>query len=231
MCKRRAPTVPHLATATGCNFFNARARLLKIRQKLLPKSLSDHNAVALEKVKINWDRKPYRCFNFWLEDSSFISAVKDAIKEVASANGSKRIAKLLFDERGAVIGWSKKQSFKSGIEELEQEISKVELDLQENGESQIVMAELRSLKCRLYQGRKILAIEIEGDRDTSFFSHNFASARRRCNSMLSMVQDGRRIDDPAGLKRMIHSYFQSVYNKKVVFSEEEIFQAYTLFLN
>ncbi|KAE8716021.1 RING finger protein [Hibiscus syriacus] len=47
----------------------------KISQALLSKSISDHNPVLLEDVNLNWGPKPFRFFNFLLQEQGFNSFV------------------------------------------------------------------------------------------------------------------------------------------------------------
>ena len=45
-----------LSSAFFCEF-------MKVTQKVLPKSLSDHNAVLLANDEVNWGPKPFKFFN------------------------------------------------------------------------------------------------------------------------------------------------------------------------
>ena len=43
----------------------------KVTQKVLPRSLSDHNAILLADEGVNWGPKPFKFFNYWMEVKGF----------------------------------------------------------------------------------------------------------------------------------------------------------------
>ncbi|XP_038996093.1 uncharacterized protein LOC120120532 [Hibiscus syriacus] len=188
-------------------------------------SLSSHNAVLLEEAAVNWGKKPFRCFNFWLDESSFSASIKSAIKSVEEGDGCKKIGRVLKATKVAAREWFKEQCFDFQLEigDLESKISVLEQELQNFGDNHTVAAELRSLRCKLWevyrkeerswlQKSRVRWIS-EGDRNTSFF-HNFASSRRRTNSIVSMLENGVRVEDPISVKSIVQPYFRKVYDKK-----------------
>ncbi|KAK8479754.1 hypothetical protein V6N12_053030 [Hibiscus sabdariffa] len=42
-----------------------------ISQVLLAKAISDHNAILLHSATQNWDPKPFKFFNYWLQEEGF----------------------------------------------------------------------------------------------------------------------------------------------------------------
>ena len=62
-------------------------------QRCLLKVLTDHNAVSLGEVAVDWGPRPFRFFNSWLEDKAMMS---EALKgwKASKVKGSK--AKQLF---------------------------------------------------------------------------------------------------------------------------------------
>ncbi|KAE8718410.1 hypothetical protein F3Y22_tig00110013pilonHSYRG00116 [Hibiscus syriacus] len=71
---------------------------------LLPKSISDHNVVALESSKLNWGSKPFRIFNYIMEEEGF----KEAVERKIHIKSRKRpsIEVLIRETKVEIKNWS-----------------------------------------------------------------------------------------------------------------------------
>ncbi|XP_039043460.1 uncharacterized protein LOC120182600, partial [Hibiscus syriacus] len=56
-------------------------------QKMLPKSLSDHNPVLLVEECNNWGPKPFRFYNYMLQEDGFVGAVESSLSNLRRATG------------------------------------------------------------------------------------------------------------------------------------------------
>ncbi|KAE8675331.1 putative phospholipid-transporting ATPase 5 [Hibiscus syriacus] len=60
------------------NFLN-QTNLIDLSMSMLPRSLSDHNPIALEEKFVDWGPKPFRFFNYLLEEEGFEDLVKSSL--------------------------------------------------------------------------------------------------------------------------------------------------------
>ncbi|OMO55420.1 hypothetical protein COLO4_36005 [Corchorus olitorius] len=125
------------------------------------------------------------------------------------------------------------------IYQLEEEINRLEMNLQENCQDEKLRAELNVLRGDLW--KKYRAEEQawrqksrfkwlkEGDRNTRFF-HLVASVRNRVNSIKCLEFNGNLVEDPVELKNSIADHFESHYNIQQAVGVEELcgeFRLYT----
>ncbi|KAE8677880.1 Myosin-1 [Hibiscus syriacus] len=68
-----------------------------IAQILLPMSLSDHNAVVWERKEVNWGSKPFKLFNYLMNEDGFQQMMELKIKEVKKPALKEDILKFFED--------------------------------------------------------------------------------------------------------------------------------------
>ncbi|KAE8687812.1 Beta-adaptin-like protein A [Hibiscus syriacus] len=60
----------------------------KLVQRILPKSLSDHNPIVLEEDGQNWGPKPFRIFNYLLKEEGFDDLVENSLADLQKKGGA-----------------------------------------------------------------------------------------------------------------------------------------------
>ncbi|XP_039034850.1 uncharacterized protein LOC120171138 [Hibiscus syriacus] len=188
---------------------------------LLPKSLSDHNAVVMETSRINWGPKPFRLFNYIMDEVGFKHTVERKIEELKKGK-RKGIEVLIKESKEVIRTWSKNSRLQllRLIEDLEKSISDKEALIQQRNQM-ISMEDIAKDKNELwslykkdeliwYQKSRANWIQ-NGDRNTRYF-HQCASNRGRVNALKTLDVSGNLISDPKQIKSFIHEYFRDIYN-------------------
>ncbi|EOY12746.1 Uncharacterized protein TCM_031281 [Theobroma cacao] len=183
-----------------------------ILQKILSRSLSDHNPITLIVDQRNWGPKPFRLFFHWLENKEFVAFLKstwDLINQENSGFGGlfgkmKRL-------KLSVKAWQQQHHAEDGkmitilendIDTLEKETEKRELSIPEKANHTNLKSKLWHLYKRDEQSwlqKSRLQWTKLGDRNTKFF-HITASNRRRKNSIHQIQRNWTFIYDPIGIK-------------------------------
>ncbi|KAK8486016.1 hypothetical protein V6N11_032994 [Hibiscus sabdariffa] len=99
-----------------------------IEQHLLHKSISDHNAIVLINVVCLWGSRPFKFFNYQLDESGFVDMVIS--NSLGATGGRKKVGalKVLKGAKVAIKEWSEKNNNFSGktIEALQKGIKDLE---------------------------------------------------------------------------------------------------------
>ncbi|KAE8721931.1 pentatricopeptide repeat-containing protein [Hibiscus syriacus] len=206
----------------NCNFS---AEFSGINQFLLPKSISDHNAIFLERGVDNWGKRPFRLFNYLLSEDGFEKMVVESIKMFKEENSRAGILSMLRNTKSAIKCWSgdRNQFPRMDISMLEDKIHQIEKGMQHHPPSNdvVISTELRLLRNELW---RLLRIEEQiwvqksrekwvkgGDRNSKFF-HTCASIRRRLNSLYALNVDGVITKDPGLIKSRVREHFFKAFN-------------------
>ncbi|XVE95789.1 hypothetical protein REPUB_Repub02eG0163900 [Reevesia pubescens] len=195
-----------------------------LTQKILPRSLSDHNPVVLCEVTVDWGPKPFRFFNHWLEFDGFNAMVQSTWKQASTiSKGRFRIWKSLKYIKSAIKEWQLKEGIADfcKISTMEEEINSLDLELQsgqfELEKRNLILKKKKELwnlyRCeeRSWSQKSRMKWVQEGDRNTKFF-HIVATARRRTNFISSLKFQDRVIDNPENLKEAIALHFELHFN-------------------
>ncbi|XVE89928.1 hypothetical protein DITRI_Ditri20bG0035500 [Diplodiscus trichospermus] len=100
-----------------------------LRQKVGPKSLSDHNLILLEVEEVNWGPKPFKFFNYWMEEDGYSQLIEDQWGKLqVTMAGSNNLWKKFRSLKEAIKEWHKlKENNESAkITEMEKEIQDFE---------------------------------------------------------------------------------------------------------
>ncbi|OMP03932.1 reverse transcriptase [Corchorus capsularis] len=186
-----------------------------IKQKLKPKSLSDHNPVLLFVENVNWGPKLFKFFNHWFEMEGFQEMVANAWDNNSGGDLFQRFRLL----KPKIKEWYKacgEADFRR-IEMVEEQIHQLDLKIQqgENVESnREEMTQKRGEIWRLYrsaerswQQKSHLQWLREGDKNTRFFQL-VATNRARRNHIDQIEVDGRVVVHPEEVKEEISSFFE-----------------------
>ncbi|GMI94970.1 hypothetical protein HRI_003166300 [Hibiscus trionum] len=194
-------------------------------QSLLSKGLSDHNAILLKNQSYNWGARPFKLFNYLMEEHGFEEVVLNSLSKAKVTNGRIGILGLLKNCKAGIKAWSSANQFgkASACAEIESKISSLEGAVQLGPAGSNAGKELVALRKELWmQSRREERIWLqnsrlkwfaEGDKNTRFF-HLVASNRRRSNSIHSLLIDGNLVSEPKRIKDHIFSHFEAAYNAK-----------------
>ncbi|KAE8716020.1 hypothetical protein F3Y22_tig00110156pilonHSYRG00217 [Hibiscus syriacus] len=190
---------------------------------MLPKSLSDHNPVVLVEESFNWGPKPFRFFNYLLEEEGFAGVVENSIAILRNGLGARGLFSLLKETKLAIKNWPRinHRGFSVEISDLEERINGLELKFQSGGisaqERELLVCSRKELwnlhrkEESIWLQRSRLKWISEGDKNTKFF-HLCALNRSRINSISALKVGGVVVSDPVQLRGSIYDYFKAVYN-------------------
>ncbi|KAL4278205.1 hypothetical protein GQ457_03G006070 [Hibiscus cannabinus] len=194
-----------------------------ISQTLLPKALSDHNAILLQSESQNWGQKPFKFFNFWFDKEGFDDLVNDTVRSRRSSGHKRGIGGLLNDSKMAIKAWAKINctDSKTKISNLESQIHEMELKIQSGGSKGSNMGCLLKLKSALWNlyreeerewlQKSRLRWFSEGDRNTRFF-HLTASIRQKKNEISTLSIGDMIYSKPEAIKECVKAHFHFAYN-------------------
>ncbi|XVE69059.1 hypothetical protein DITRI_Ditri09bG0119200 [Diplodiscus trichospermus] len=169
-------------------------------QKLCPRSISDHFPVSIGVESTNWGPRPFKFFNYWLEDDSHN-------KNWCSSEGINdplRISKL--EEE---IHYLENQSVRPW--EVRTEVM----------EKRALLWSLLRAEERAWQQKSRFTWLTEADRNTKFFHMIASNYRRRVNSIELVVINDAVFTSPQLVKEEIAKFYESHFNKEVVIPLKE----------
>ncbi|XP_039065362.1 uncharacterized protein LOC120210731 [Hibiscus syriacus] len=183
---------------------------------------------------VNWGKKPFKLFNYLMEEVGFEDLVRSSIQERKNQQRKAGIYSILRNTKTAIKNWagSRVQFPGANILALESRIHSLELDIQQlqDDVNSGMAAELVSTRIELWRLYKIEEqiwfqksrskwIE-DGDRNTSFF-HNCASIRKRRNALNALNIGGNVIKEPSVIKTIIRYHFFKIFNEHSTLEVEE----------
>ncbi|GMI90536.1 hypothetical protein HRI_002722900 [Hibiscus trionum] len=121
-------------------------------QCLLPKAISDHNAIVLEHKVPNWGKKPFRFYNYLLLEDGFDELITRKIADFHSNTHCADPSSLIKILQGAAKHWftNHKNSLLMSSFDLENRISTLELKLQQGSSPSATLKEILELKEKLW---------------------------------------------------------------------------------
>ncbi|KAE8681501.1 Exocyst complex component 5 [Hibiscus syriacus] len=166
-----------------------------ITQSLLPKSISDHNAIIMESGEDNWGKRLFRLFSYLMSEDGFEEKVVESIMEYKKVKKRAGILSILRNTKGAIKTWSRSRNQfpREQISVIEDKIHQIENSIQlnqfTNDDSTAELRLLRNELWRLYRIEEQIWFQNsrekwvkDGDRNSKFF-HTCASIRRRLNTL------------------------------------------------
>ncbi|KAE8717060.1 hypothetical protein F3Y22_tig00110065pilonHSYRG00307 [Hibiscus syriacus] len=207
----------------------------EVTQSLIPKSISDHNVVFLHNGGSNWGNKPFRLFNYLMEEDGFDEMVNQTITYCKKLRRKPGILSILKNSELAIKQWAgKKNKFPgAAISDLENKIQKLEEVAQQRLDSSVqeIIEELsvcRSELWRLYRIEEQIWHQNsrqrwvnDGDRNTRYF-HTCASVRRNQNALNGLKVDGTFTQDPDVIKATVKDHFFRIFNESSTLDVEDI---------
>ncbi|GJS87001.1 putative reverse transcriptase domain-containing protein [Tanacetum coccineum] len=166
----------------------------------LENQLSDHCPIALKDMDLDFGPKPFRAFDFWLEDGKIDKVFKAAWeKPVQTSRPDCMVRDRFKNVKEDLKVWSKAKfgCAKHHIELCKKEAMKWELE-----------AETRSLEEEEMRPR--IKWDFEGDENSRFF-HNMVKRRCDRNSIRGLMIDGMWCEDPQRIKGEIFRFYKGIF--------------------
>ncbi|KAK3187757.1 hypothetical protein Dsin_027318 [Dipteronia sinensis] len=158
----------------------------KLKQKGLPRSVSDHNSITLGEPKEDWGPCPFRVYNNWIEDGNLMKQAMKCWKEKHEDFSMK-----IFEAR--LVEVDKKADEEDWTESLRQQRLKILMEIWKG---------IRKEEQMWRQKSRVKWLK-KGDKNSKFF-HSMANGRRRTNLIGDILFDGVRVSDPT------RSHFKNV---------------------
>ncbi|KAK9021622.1 hypothetical protein V6N11_011602 [Hibiscus sabdariffa] len=153
-----------------------------ICQVLLPRAISDHNAILLHYTPVNWGLKPFKIFNYWVHKAGFDDLMASVFSNHNSNGSHKGIGALLRDSKKAIKAWreSQCQDRNVSIDKLVASINEMEGKIQSGVLPLSAMIEVASLRrkknqisCLTVGSRVVYDLKIVKEAVKSHFSLEF----------------------------------------------------------
>ncbi|GMI80064.1 hypothetical protein HRI_001675700 [Hibiscus trionum] len=77
-----------------------------LNQNILAKSISDHNPISLENDGVNWGAKPFKLYNYLMEEERFVDLVTTAMSKPNSRRTKQGLFGKLKGLKGDIKTWS-----------------------------------------------------------------------------------------------------------------------------
>ncbi|KAE8716200.1 Phospholipid-transporting ATPase 2 [Hibiscus syriacus] len=197
----------------------------KITQNLLSNFVSDHKPVLLKDFCINWGPKPFRFFNYLLQEQGFDDFVVNLVGDEKNKRDYGGIFRTLQMAKNQIRRWQgiSNVGLSDSIATLEGKIdnwerksqggilSKGEWDQMVEGKKELwrLLRIEESIWCQKSRSRWIK----DGDRNTRFF-HLSALTRNRANTIHSLKIKGDFISDIGMIRSTVFNFFKATYNTK-----------------
>lgn len=192
----------------------------------LPRTVSDHCAILLSTIPVDWGPKPFRFINAWLSHPRF----KEVVVESWSEGGISGWGSYVFKEKlkrlkEALKLWNLTQfgNMDLEIKKLKEEIQLLDYKDDEVGLTEEEAARRRdasaNLIIHLNNKRSLLAQKarlrwlIEGDANSKIF-HRAINQRRISNGLFGLEINDEWTEDPPKVKAAVKNYFSNLFSKK-----------------
>ncbi|XP_027905898.1 uncharacterized protein LOC114165485 [Vigna unguiculata] len=182
------------------------------KQYIKGRQVSDHCALLLKSVTMDWGPKPFKSLNIWFSDPSFKNTVKQSWESYFGIGNSmttlkEKLKKLKHDLKAwnkevfGIIG-QKIQSLSSEIGKLDQKDDESNLDEGDRSRRMHLLSELTLLLQKesslLNQKAKVKWLE-QGDINSKYF-HSKIRWQRSMNELKGVDMDGVWCEDPAKIR-------------------------------
>ncbi|KAL4383684.1 hypothetical protein GQ457_15G008560 [Hibiscus cannabinus] len=128
-----------------------------LEQRLLSKSISDHNAIALVNVAGHWGSRPFKIFNYHFDEPGFDEMVTKYLGSTVGGRRKGGVLKVLKGAKGAIKEWvgARGRASRGCVGSLEEQIHNLELiQAQGHGDSNSAR-QIAILRGRLWKELRI----------------------------------------------------------------------------
>ena len=171
---------------------------------------SDHKPLSLSTASEDWGPKPYKFFNYLLQEKELVETLRHTWGEGRSANLVSKFRAI----RGAARSWA--ASHFGNLDDRLQQLAKQQSELDEGngvGLNRIGIKEemdkLLHIKVSILCQKSRQNWELNAERNTRFFNRALIR-RQHSNKISSIVLNGTALFTPSEIKKVFHSYFEHI---------------------
>ncbi|KAL5169264.1 hypothetical protein HKD37_11G031208 [Glycine soja] len=195
-------------------------------QHVLQRDLSDHCPIILQTNMVDWGPKPFRVFDWWLQQKQYQKLVRDTWSNDQQGGwGSIALKNKLKNLKAVLKQWSKGEgtvdankisSIQKKLNEMEDLASNRILSDQEiqirNSLQQDLWNASNALESLLRQKSRVSWLK-EGDCNSGYF-HRIINYRRAYNAIPGIYIDGVWVQQPISVKKAAVNYFQTRFTEQ-----------------
>ncbi|XP_022041656.2 uncharacterized protein LOC110944302 [Helianthus annuus] len=191
--------------------------------RALAREKSDHSPLVLKVAYRNFEPKPFRFFNSWIDRVGFDDMIKRAASNFQGSGAPDVCLMKKFKFlRNSILDWKKtilqmeeqeQHTIMLELEELDKEVECRDLLDEEQWtfwEGKKRVKELEEFKSKDLRQKARVKWAREGDENSSFF-HGVANKRRVSNFIPGLSVNGVWISKPSFVKREVFSFFRNKF--------------------
>ncbi|KAK1396773.1 hypothetical protein POM88_006636 [Heracleum sosnowskyi] len=177
---------------------------------------SDHKALILSVEEKNWGGKPFKFFNWWLQEPECVKVIQNFLKSNRAIE-VENFQVLLKIFKTEVKGWSRnaKQKLEDNLKLLEDKQDSLDVQNEWNPDAVWCRNELLkgyAKKDSMLRQRARINWSIQGDRNSKFF-HQKILRRAYVNGIKKIVWKEKCFSHPESIKSIFFNYFSDFFSK------------------
>ncbi|KAK1365949.1 hypothetical protein POM88_041510 [Heracleum sosnowskyi] len=177
---------------------------------------SDHKALILSVEEKNWGGKPFKFFNWWLQEPECVKVIQNFLKSNRAIE-VENFQVLLKNFKTEVKGWSRnaKQELEDNLKLLEDKQDSLDVQNHWNPDAVWCRNELLkgyAKKDSMLRQRARINWSIQGDRNSKFF-HQKILRRAYVNGIKKIVWKEKCFSHPESIKSIFFNYFSDFFSK------------------
>ncbi|XP_028201026.1 uncharacterized protein LOC114385181 [Glycine soja] len=195
-------------------------------QLVLQRNLSDHCPTILQNSMVDWGPKPFRVFDWWLQQKGYQKMVREAWNnDQQGGSGGIVLKNKLKNFKAAIKQWSKVEGNINAkkILNIQQKLNEVENLASHRILSDQELKDRNSLQQELWNASDAFEYLMtqksrarwlkEGDYNTSYF-HKIINFRRAYNAIPGILIDGEWVQQPNTVKNVAANFFHNRFTKQ-----------------
>ncbi|KAK1397860.1 hypothetical protein POM88_007723 [Heracleum sosnowskyi] len=177
---------------------------------------SDHKALILSVEEKNWGGKPFKFFNWWLQEPECVKVIQNFLKSNRAIE-VENFQVLLKKFKTEVKGWSRnaKQKLEDNLKLLKDKQDSLDVQNEWNPDAVWCRNELLkgyAKKDSMLRQRARINWSIQGDRNSKFF-HQKILRRAYVNGIKKIVWKEKCFSHPESIKSIFFNYFSDFFSK------------------
>lgn len=179
---------------------------------------SDHKPIHLKCEKILWGPKPFRGFNWWLQEDSLLKKLDSFWNEKKAINSGMNIQDTLKFVKGIIKPWShdSKNTLQRRMKCLKEKLDDFDRNNVWGSERDNIKKELMSCfekhESMLRQKSRYKWL-LQGDRNSKFYNQIIQKRKNR-NRICKVWWKGENHTSPNAVKNAFFMHFNGIYNQK-----------------
>lgn len=206
----------------------------------LPRSISDHCAIVLQTMQVDWGPIPFRFVNAWISHPQYREVVEASWRDEGIVGWGSYVFKEKLKRLKEVLKvWNRDHfgNMDANICRLREEINDLDERDDEGGLSEEealrrrvatahLILQLKNKKSLLAQKARMRWLK-EGDVNSKTF-HRAIIHKRHSNRLLGLEIEGEWSEDPGRVKGAVRDYFRNLFSRKasnLIELPEDLFQS------